>query len=156
MARDGPGISRILHPGDLEALAEAAQVDAVHHAVAGITKGFLQRVDGSDCPGANRRAEELRPGERRAAGDERLAEAAGHVVVERQQALDVRHGHLGGEVAQIDRSRCSLEAKRERRVDGDRGVVCVVTFAPYATASACATSTAFAVIWPRARTWSAE
>ena len=116
------GVARLLQPADLEPLAEPAQIDAVDLAVAGVVHRPLLRVDRSDRSIGDARAEEFRRGERRVAEEERLGEPSGHVVVERQQALDVRHRHGARHAAQIDRRRTPLKPERKRRVDPDRRI----------------------------------
>ncbi len=93
--------------------------------------------------------------ERRAPGDERIGEAAGDVVVERQQALDVRHRN-GLAARAGDRCRsCAPETGTETAASMPIVASVVVTAAPYADALASAISTSVAVSCPRARTLSA-
>src|SRR4030095_4212915 len=90
-AGDGSRVPRILHPRDVEALTEVPQIQVLDVTLAGVVQRLLRRVDRSDGSRADRRAKKLREREGRAALDERLTELSGHVVVEGQQTLDVRH-----------------------------------------------------------------
>ncbi len=122
VAREDAGVLRIAQPRDVESLAELPQLDARHVALAGVADRLRQRVDRADRAGADRRAEEFRLGERRAAGDERVAEAAVDVVVERQHALDARNRDRRRQPPQVDARGRALKMEGERRVDADRPV----------------------------------
>ena len=115
-------IPRLLQPVDVEPLSEAAEIDPVDRAVTGVAHGLLPRVDRADGAIAYGRAQEFRARERRAPRNERIGELARDVVIERQEALDVRHGNGRRQVPEIDSGRAPLKMKWKRPVDAERGV----------------------------------
>ena len=104
-------------------------------AVAGEPQRLLQRVDRSDGAAADRRAEKLRRREGRAPGDERLAEPAVDVVVERQ--VGSRRAAPGRSPARAA-DRCRRSSPGSGTENGASMPIdrrpCVVTAAPYAVA----------------------
>src|SRR5262252_77529 len=123
VASDRTRVARIAHPVDVETLAEPGQHDAVDLAVSRVAERLLLRVDRANRAGANRGTEKLGGCERGAAGDERIAELPAHVIVEGEQAFDVRHGDIRWQAPKIDGRRRALKTERERLVEADRRIL---------------------------------
>ncbi len=121
--RENTLVSRIVHPRDVETIAESIQADVFDNPLAGVVNGLRAGVDRAGGARADRRTQKHgRREEGCTTDDERLREAAGHVVVKGEQALDVRHRHGLGNAAEIDLIHASREPEWVRGIDADRAI----------------------------------
>src|SRR6266849_2519026 len=96
------------------------QIELSDFTLAGEAQRLRARVNRAGCTWFDRGAHEIRSREPSTASDKRVRELPADIVIERQQALDVRHRNRLGDPPQVERARRALKAERKRLVDADR------------------------------------
>ena len=110
---------RISEPGDLELASEVIQVNLLDRALTGIAERHHLGVDLASRARVYRSAEEDRLAKGRASLQGRHRELPGHVVVEHQAALDVRHRHVARHAPKVEAVRHAHEVIRVGGIDAD-------------------------------------